>query len=1077
MPNSVGSLRFIHSLMGVGYFKAKRFHGRIFCRVLARAAQGCLVASLLLAPFVAIRAEHLPFRTYTIADGLAHDLINRIKRDSHGYLWFCTREGLSRFDGYTFTNYGRTQGLPGRDVNDLLETQDGVYWVATDAGAYRFNPAGRAAAQSNSQMMIEQSQSTKVGQTSAEPMFVAYSVGGEQKPYNATALLEDHAGVIWCGTALGMYQLDRSGEQRIFRFVDMGMPMKFEEPYVQTLLEDRHGALWVGAIGSGLYRHLPDGHTEHYTEQHGLLNHDVRALLEDQEGRLWAGTRASLCLLVSNPMPNQRIVARAFSKKDGLVSSEVRSLFQSADGRLWVGMYGGLSSFIPARDGSASQISSFTTRNGLTDLDVWAIAEDREGNLWLASNGALKMARQGFTTYREDDGLGAIQISSIFANQQGELCAVSSGNKKKFINQFDGTRFSAVAPNLPKRMSYFGWGWNQITFQDHTGEWWVTTGHGLFRFPKVSRIEQLAHTPPKAVYHALGEMPVDEVFRLYEDRRGDIWISALSSTKNWISRWERATDTFHNYTEANGLPVGDFNFLPLTTAFREDRAGNLWVGFMGNGLARFSNGRFTVFTTDDGLPAGSVRDLYLDHAGRVWIASSREGLSRIDDPAAEHPRFINYKTDNGLASDNAWCITEDEGHRIYVGTSRGVDRIDPASGHIRHYTQADGLAENEVQVAFRDAHGSLWFGTGQGLSRLDPQPDESPGSLPILISGLRVNGIAHHVSELGETEIAKIVLAPDQNQVQIDFVGLDFGTRRELRYQYKLEGADREWSYPTDVRTVNYASLRSGHYRFLVRAVTADGVFSPIPATIAFSILSPVWQRWWFLTLVALTAGLATYGFYRYRLARLIELERVRTRIATDLHDDIGSNLSVVAGLSEVLRQKMCIVDEHSAAQLSVIAKVSQRSVDAMSDIVWAVNPQKDHLRDLIQRMRRFASDAFSARNIQLVFEAPEADQRIRLGAETRRQVFLIFKESVNNAARHSGCSQATVSLTVTNGTLAFSVSDDGKGFDGDGVEAGEGLLSMRQRAKKIGSELIINSIAGTGTTVLLKAPLVEKLL
>jgi len=573
-------------------------------------------------------------------------------------------------------------------------------------------------------------------------------------------------------------------------------------------------------------------------------------------------------------------------------------------------------------------------------------------------------------------------------------------------------------------------------------------------------------------------MVVDEVFRLYEDRRGDIWISAYLGlphvTKHWISRWERATETFHNYAPADGLPLVE-NWLPLTTTFREDRAGNLWIGFNGSGLARFRDGRFTVFTTNDGLPAGWIKDLYLDHAGRLWIASSQEGLSRIDDPAAEHPRFINYRTDNGLASDSVWCITEDEGHRIYVGTSRGVDRLDPESGRLRHYTQADGLAQNEVQVAFRDAHGSLWFGTPRGLSRLDPQPDESPGSLPILISGLRVNGIAHHISELGETEISKLVLGPDQNQVQIDFVGLDFGTRRELRYQYKLEGSDRDWSAPTDVRTVNYASLRSGNYRFLVRAVTADGVTSLAPAAVTFSILPPIWQRWWFLSLAVLVACLAVYQIYRYRVARLLGLERVRTRIATDLHDDIGSNLSVVAGLSEVLRQQ--VSNEQVAEQLSVIAKVSQRSVDAMSDIVWAVNPHKDHLRDLLQRMRRFASDAFSARNIQLVFEAPAANLSIRLGAETRREVFLIFKESINNAARHSGCAQAEVSVAVTNGSLSFSVADNGKGFDAVRVEAGEGLFSMRRRAEKIGGELIITSSAGTGTTVLLKTPLVEKLL
>jgi ligand-binding sensor domain-containing protein len=275
---------------------------------------------------------------------LAHDVINRIVRDSHGYLWFCTREGLSRFDGYTFTNYARAQGLPGRDVFDLLETREGVYWVATDAGVYRFNPVGRATAQSNSQTKAEQSQRTKPGESSAEPMFIAYYLSGDQKPYYATALLEDHAGVIWCGTTFGAYQLDRSSEPRVFRFIDMGMPSNYGPSLVQTMLEDRHGALWVGTLSGGLYRHLPDGHTDHYTTQHGLPKNDVRALLEDREGHLWVGTPAGLCLL-ANLMPNQAIVARVFLRKDGLAADNVFSLFQSADGRLWVGMFGGLSSF------------------------------------------------------------------------------------------------------------------------------------------------------------------------------------------------------------------------------------------------------------------------------------------------------------------------------------------------------------------------------------------------------------------------------------------------------------------------------------------------------------------------------------------------------------------------------------------------------------------------------------------------------------------------------------------------------------------------------------------------------------
>jgi ligand-binding sensor domain-containing protein len=225
-PNKHPFSLFQRLLMGVGDLKRKRISGRIMCGIPTRATPvGCLIVGLLLSLVSASRAEQLPFKNYTTADGLVRDQINRIARDSHGFLWFCTREGLSRFDGYTFTNYGNAQGLPGRSVNDLLETRDGVYWVATDTGVYRFNPVGRAAAQSNLATKTEPSQSGKPGASPGEPMFVAYYRSGEQKPYEATTLLEDHTGVIWCGTNLGAYQLARSGTQWSFRFVDMGMPM------------------------------------------------------------------------------------------------------------------------------------------------------------------------------------------------------------------------------------------------------------------------------------------------------------------------------------------------------------------------------------------------------------------------------------------------------------------------------------------------------------------------------------------------------------------------------------------------------------------------------------------------------------------------------------------------------------------------------------------------------------------------------------------------------------------------------------------------------------------------------------
>jgi signal transduction histidine kinase len=307
--------------------------------------------------------------------------------------------------------------------------------------------------------------------------------------------------------------------------------------------------------------------------------------------------------------------------------------------------------------------------------------------------------------------------------------------------------------------------------------------------------------------------------------------------------------------------------------------------------------------------------------------------------------------------------------------------------------------------------------------------------------------------------------------LQIDFVGLSFASGESLRYQYKLEQADRDWSALTDQRTVNYANLAPGRYRFLVRAVNSDGVASSHLATVAFTILRPLWQRWWFLVGLMLGSGLLGYAFYRYRIARLLEIERVRTRIAADLHDDIGSNLSRIALLSEVIRQQMPKDDPQMTERLSLISSVSRESVDAMSDIVWAINPKRDRLRDLIQRMRRFAEDAFQSRSIEFQFHAPGAEQDIKLGVDTRREVFLIFKESINNLVRHSACTEAEIDFQIQGGWLVLKISDNGKGFTPDSASLGHGLISMRQRAKKLDGELELRSTNGQGTSVRLRVP------
>jgi signal transduction histidine kinase len=248
------------------------------------------------------------------------------------------------------------------------------------------------------------------------------------------------------------------------------------------------------------------------------------------------------------------------------------------------------------------------------------------------------------------------------------------------------------------------------------------------------------------------------------------------------------------------------------------------------------------------------------------------------------------------------------------------------------------------------------------------------------------------------------------------------------------------------------------------------------PAFVSFTVLRPIWQRWWFLLLMALTMSAAIYALYRYRIKQIIKLERVRTRIATDLHDDIGSSLSKIAILSEVVRQKT--KGNGASEPLEIIANTSREMVDSMSDIVWAINPERDSLIDLIHRMRRFAEDIFDAQDIDYQFIVPEHLKEISLGADIRRDVYLIFKECVNNLAKYSGAEEALIEVNIENHALVVKISDKGRGFEvsqamngkSNGF-GGNGLSNMKRRTANLGGSFTIESQIGKGTTVVLSVP------
>jgi len=638
------------------------------------------------------------------------------------------------------------------------------------------------------------------------------------------------------------------------------------------------------------------------------------------------------------------------------------------------------------------------------------------------------------------------------------------------INRFDGNRFVSVTPKMPVNVSS-GWGATQIVIEDRMGQWWLPSANkAVFRFPQVSRLERLSSARPQAI-----AIPDDEVFRLYEDSRGDIWIGTMYYGR--VLKWEREAQLLRDYTDELTQPGDVPGARFQMTCFAEDRQGTLWAGFYNHGyLMRYRDGRFTLLPTRGEGTDNSINRLYFDHAGRLWLASTLNGVGRIDEPQAESLTIVWYNRRKGLATDATENLTEDNFGRIYVGHARGVDRLDPNTGNIKHYTTADGLPPGAIECAKRDAQGALWFGGTGGLARLIPEPDKPRQAPAILLTGLRVAGERRPVSELGEDSLPALTLEPSQTQVSVDFLGLGASLGEELKYQYRLEGAQNDWSEPSAQRGVDFANLAPGDYRLLVKAITAEGAASAKPASFSFTILPPVWRRPWFMLLVGAAGTLTLYGLYRYRLARLVELERVRTRIASDLHDDIGSSLSQIAILSEVLRQRLGQERNGFGESLAQIANTSRDLVDSMSDIVWAINPRRDRLSDLAQRMREFAGDVFTPREIEFSFRAPAGGLEIRLEADVRRQLYLIFKEAVNNAARHSQCTLVEIELDVAQGRLLLHVRDNGRGFDPNGEAAtgrnGNGIASMRARARALGGELEIIPQANQGMAVKLNLPL-----
>ena len=1023
---------------------------------LARIIRTLAAAAFLLAGPL-LFAQRLPITSFSASDGLPGGGIGRIMRDAHGFLWFCSSEGVARFDGHAFIRFGADTGFPTGKVHDLLQTRDGLFWFATDQGLFRSDLSHSEGSLGSGRIPIlpvrrPDSQGAAAGESAS-----------------ATCLLEDREGVLWCGSTAGLFRVDRQAGGAALQPVDLGIPIKsHDDPVILALAPNGRGGLWIGTW-SGLYAWNSGAKVVRFTMAEGLPFNEIRDIVTDRSGVLWVGTRKGIAgFRVAPGVPRLDALAR-YSAANGMENDDVLTLHLAESGRILVGTQQGVSVL------DHGSLRNFGPAQGLKG-PVLSVAEAANGDVWLGIDGGVqRWTRDGLTTFLPRAGPDS-RMDVILEDRQGTLVSGGLGNGTFRLNRMVGDRLESGRIPLPPEVRNPGWGWIQPLLQDHAGGWWLATQQGLCRFEATASAKDLPRARRLKTYRVdqVTSSGSQDVFSIFEDSRGDIWFSISSPIANGLGRWRRSTDRIEGLNGTGGLAEKP----ALATVFAEDQAANLWMGFNDGSLARFRNGRFERFGREQGAPSGWVRSLLKDSSGRMWAGASVGGVGIVEDPAAEQPRIRALTIAQGLASNSIWSLAEDRWGQVYVGTGAGVDLIDRSQRYrVLHLSDAQGLASGVPRAAFRDREGAIWFGMSGGLSRYIPTPPSAAQPPPIYLMALKVAGAPRRLPISGTASWELPDLPPNQNRIQVDFTSPGALSGESIEYQYRLEGRSEEWGSPGPDRNVDFANLAPGTYHFQVRAVRSSGVASDLPAELRFRILAPVWMRGWFLALASGALLGLVWLAYSIRLRHLLEVERIRTRIAADLHDDIGASLSRISILSEVVKLRTPGDQPETTRFLSEIADSSRELVDSMAEIVWSIDPRRDDLKHLLARVGQFASGALDAKGIRWTMSLPPDPAKVKLSTEQRRGTFLILKEAINNAVKHSGCHSVNLQVAVSHGLLTAQIRDDGKGMPPDPPSAdtsaarrGRGLVNMYARAREMGGRLEISS-GPAGTQVNLELP------
>ena len=894
------------------------------------------------------------------------------------------------------------------------------------------------------------------------------------------SLCEDGQGRLWIGTSRGVIWW----KDGVFNRCEA--PNGLAGDAINVIYRANERTVWIGAA-TGLSRYQ-EGKFTRFGALSGLLSENIRAVYQDGDGIVWIGTAQGLIRLSGDRV-------KAFTTTNGLPDNSIRGITQDRAGRLWIGSGKGMIWY------NTGQFHTYDQTYGLSDNFVTTVCEDRAGNLWVGTYSGLNRFREGrFFNELNREGSAYDRVNAIFEDREGNVWVGSKDGLIRLTPKrfFPYNRFKGLTHN--NTMS---------VLEDRNGGVWTATWGGGLNCLKDERV---------TAYLKADGLSDDLLLSLAEGRDGGLWIGAdldsgLTRLKDgeftqftwkdglirgavraihedrsgnlWVGTGKGLSclhaGRFTNFTTANQL-AGD-----SVRAICEDAAGNLWIGTDG-GLSRWNEGTFSRLTTAEGLSDNAVLAVYADHQNSLWIGTSRGGLNRFRDG-----RISVYRREQGLFSDEIFEILEDDYGWLWMSCSRGIFRVrkrdldaldqgDKTSLVSVAYGKTDGmettLCNGVAKPSAWKAHdGRLWFTTTKGLVAVWPEipVNETPPPVfieqvladktPILPPSWTRSDAPRGSATAGSTlETSSPIRAPaGQGELEFHFTALNFHKADGIGFRCKLEGVESAWRDVGDQRVVHYNNILPGDYTFRVIARNADGVWNEVGASLALTILPHFWQTWWFKLALALTVVMTLAMAYKLRVGAERKLNRLRLRIARDLHDEVGSNLGSIALLSEVIPKQ-----PNSGGEIAEIRRVAVQTIESLRDIVWFLDPKSDNLPDLILRMKEVSRTMLPG--IPFEFQSPALNGAVVPSLEFRRNVFPMFKEILHNIAKHAGASRVEIRIAVEGHRFRLQVSDNGCGFDAARVRAGNGLKNLRRRTAELGGSIEFQSRSEGGSEVTLKA-------